>query len=115
MRFEEVRKISIVIPVLEDEFYDDKEITTLFTYVFERSILYKSFHPRNTFRIDYDNNGKKICTFMLEVRADDDHIAKRKQELELLVDTYDITEREYIRFKAFGDIESRALIRKGTK
>ena len=39
----------------------------------------------------------------------------RKRELELLIDGYDIAEREYLRYKKFGDIESGAIIRKGMR
>jgi hypothetical protein len=34
------------------------------------------------------------------------------QELELLVDDYDRIQEEYIRFKAFGNIECESLIRR---
>ena len=39
MHFMEMREISVVIPVKDKEFSDDKEITELFKYVFDKSSL----------------------------------------------------------------------------
>jgi len=120
MKFDETRNISAVIPVRESEFVDDKEITELFNYVFERSELYNSLNAvytrscdkPTTFKITYDNGGCRVCTFTLSLKVNDDTYDQRMQELELLVDDYDRIQEEYIRFKAFGNIESESLIRR---
>jgi hypothetical protein len=111
----EMREISVVIPVLDKEFSDDKEISELFTYVFEKSALYGDMHPPMKLKMEYDTGGNKIFTFTLSLRADDGQVEKRKRELEMLIDGYNIAERDYIRFKKFGNIESGAIIRKGLR
>lgn len=115
MKFMEMREISVVIPVKDKEFSDDKEISELFTYVFERSSLYGAMHPPMKLKLEHDNGGNKIFTFTLALRSDDGNYEMRKRELEMLVDGYCIAEREYIRFKKFGNIESGAIIRKGLR
>lgn len=115
MRFMEMREISVVVPVKDKEFSDDKEITDLFKYVFDKSSLVAAMHPPMKFKIEYANNGDKIFTFTLALRADDDGYEMRKRELEMLVDGFSIAEREYLRFRAFGNIESHAIIRKGMR
>lgn len=116
MRFMEMREISVVIPVLDNEFSDDKEVAELFKYVFDKSALVASMHPPMKLSMEHDKSGGgKIFTFTLSLRADDGNYEMRKRELELLVDTYAINQREYIRFKKFGNIESGAIIRKGLR
>jgi len=112
MKFDETRNISAVIPVRESEFVDDKEITELFKYVFERSELYRPLGKPMFFKIKYDNGGCRVCTFTLSLKVNDDTYDQRMQELELLVDDYDRVQEEYIRFKVFGNIESGSLIRR---
>jgi len=111
MKFDETRNISAVIPVRETKFADDKEITELFKYVFEQSELYDNRLPM-AFEIKCDNGGCRVCTFTLSLKANDDTYDQRMQELELLVDDYDRIQEEYIRFKAFGNIECESLIRR---
>lgn len=112
MTFDETRNISAVIRVNECKFSDDKEITELFKYVFERSELYKSIRPPMTFKIGYDSGGYRICTFVLTLQADDEKYGERVLELQKLVVDYDLVEEEYIKFKIFGNIESGALMRR---
>jgi hypothetical protein len=113
MKFEETRNIITVVNVNNSKFSDTKEIAELFTYVFERSELYKSIHPRNTFNIEYDNGGYRVCKFILTLDADDeDFYAQRVADLKSLMDDYEAIEKEYLRFKVFGNIESGALIRR---
>lgn len=115
MHFMEMREISVVVPVKDKEFSDDKEISELFKDVFDRSSLFANIHPPMNFRMAHANNGDKIFTFTLAVRADDGGYEMRKRELEMLVDGFSIAEREYLRFKRFGNIESGAIIRKGLR
>lgn len=112
MRFEEQRNIIIDIPVKYNSFSDNKEITELFKYVFERSELYCSSHPHNTFSIEYNNYGYMICKFTLTLDADDEFYAQRVADLKSLIGDYEAIEKEYLRFKVFGNIESGALIRR---
>jgi len=111
----EMREISVVVPVLDKQFSDDKEITELFKYVFEKSALYADMHPPMNLKMEHLNNGEKLFTFTLSLLSTDIHYEQRKQELELLIDGYNITERDYLRYKKFGDIESGAIIRKGMR
>ena len=74
-----------------------------------------SMHPPMNLKMAYVNNGDKIFTFTLAIRADDGGYEMRKRELEMLVDGFSIAEREYLRYKKFGDIESGAIIRKGLR
>ena len=115
MHFMEMREISVVIPVKDKEFSDDKEITDLFKYVFDRSSLFAAMHPPMNLKMEHLNNGERIFTFTLAIRADDGGYEMRKRELEMLVDGFSIAEREYLRFKVFGNIESHAIMRKGMR
>jgi len=110
MEFMEVREISAIIPVTRSEFRDDKEVTELFTYVFDKSTINRTLHPQMRFKSEYMNS-EKVFTFTLVIRADDKNYECHKANLELLVESYTMYEREYIRFKKFGSIESGALIR----
>jgi hypothetical protein len=83
--------------------------------VFDRSSLVAAMHPPMNFKMEYVNNGDKVFTFTLVLRADDGGYEMRKRELEMLVDGFSIAEREYLRFRAFGNIESHAIIRKGMR
>lgn len=111
MDFNEIREISVIVPVSKQNFLDDKEVIELFTYVYEKSTLHVIGHFPLKFKPEFVN-GDKIFTFTLRMRADDKQYENRKHEVELLVDSYMIHEREYIRFRKFGDIECRALIRR---
>lgn len=115
MQFMEMREISVVVPIKDKEFSDEKEITELFKYVFDKSALVAAMHPPMKLKMEHLNNGEKVFTFTLAIRADDGGYEMRKRELALLVDGYSITEREYLRYKKFGDIESGAIIRKGMR
>jgi len=115
MQFMEMREISVVVPVKDKEFFDEKEISELFKYVFDKSSLNNDMHPPMKLRMEHANNGDKVFTFTLSLRADDSNYEMRKRELEMLIDGYNIAEREYIRFKKFGNIESGALMRKGLR
>jgi hypothetical protein len=111
MNFKETREVVVTIPVARDGFYDNKEITELFNYVYDRSVLNVRSRFKNTFSIRYNNNGYLVCEFTISVNADDEHYDQRKFELKMLIFDYEIAEREYLRFRAFGQIESGRLIR----
>lgn len=114
VEFSEERVITVVIPVSETGFADYKEITELFDYVFEHSVIKHNYHPKNTFERVFEC-GKTVFKFTISLngsRLDDDFYNTRKSELTDLADAYKIIEDEYLRFKKFGDIESRMLIRR---
>jgi len=115
MQFMEMREISVIIPVHDKEFSDDKEIAELFKDVFDRSSLVASMHPPMKLKMEHLNNGDKVFSFSLSLRSDDGGYELRKRELEMLVDGFCIAERDYLRFKRFGNIESGALLRKGLR
>jgi hypothetical protein len=109
--FEETREISINIPVLYDHFSDDKEITELFTYVFELCQLWENRHPYMGFKVGYEF-GKRVSKFTMTVRSDCEDYDVIKNEMEMLANDYHRYEIEYLRFKRFGNIESGALMRR---
>lgn len=115
MNFMEMREISVVVPVKDKEFSDEKEISELFKYVFDKSALVAAMHPPMKLKMEHLNNGEKVFTFTLAIRADDGGYEVRKRELTLLINGYRIVESEYLRYKKFGDIESGAIIRKGMR
>jgi hypothetical protein len=111
MEFTEVREISVIVPVSQDGFYDDKEITELFAYVFNKSELVSRLHPPMRFRVECMCS-ERVFTFTLSVRANDGNYEFYKGLIELLIDSYGVHERDYLRFRKFGDIESHMLMRK---
>jgi hypothetical protein len=111
MQFMEIREVSVVVPVTQSGFCDDEEVIELFTYVFDKSELVKILHPPMRFKSEFINS-EKVFTFTLAIRANDKDYEFHKSNLELLVESYSIYEREYIRFKKFGNIESHMLMRK---
>lgn len=111
MKFDEIREISVIVPVNYNEFRDDKEVVELFEYVYEKSSLSVVSHFPLRFKPEYIQ-GQKVFTFTLRVNSDDKQYDARKGEIVLLLDSYAIHEREYIRFKKFGNIESHMLMRK---
>jgi len=111
MKFEEMKIVSVNIPVTFDMFYDDKEALELFTYVFERSQLCNLRHPFMDFKIGYEH-GMKISRFTMTLNADTTEYDVIKNEMEMLVDDYHRYEVEYLRFRKFGNIESGAMIRR---
>lgn len=111
MDFNEIREISVIVPVSKQEFKDDKEVAELFDYVYGKSSLHVISHFPLKFKPEFIN-GEKVFTFTVRMRADDKQYETRKHEVELLLDSYTMHEREYIRFKKFGNIESHMLMRK---
>jgi hypothetical protein len=111
MKFEETKVVSVDIPVTFDKFYDDKEITDLFTYVFEQSQLCNIRHPFMDFKVGYEY-GMRVSRFTMTLRADAPNYDSIKNEMEMLANEYHIFEVKYLRFKKFGNIESGAMIRR---
>jgi hypothetical protein len=118
LKIKETREIVITIPVTVEKnciklFHDNKEITELFNYVYERSLLNIPSHCKNTFSIRYDSNAYMICEFTLSLpmESGNTEYEQRRSELEMLVNEYVVAEREYLRFKAFGQIETGVMIR----
>lgn len=114
VRIEEVHELSIVIPVIVDKFYDDKEISELFAYAFDNSRIHNIYHYPNTFKRIYER-GDEPYKFTVAVESHNaETIPKVKKDLEELVDVYNQFERDYLRLRVFGDIESKMMIRRGT-
>jgi hypothetical protein len=116
MRIDETHNISIIVPV-SDFLSDVKEITELFNYVFDKSILNGEFHPKNTFSVGCEL-GMTTYRFVLSLRisGNEDEDRKmyeiRKSQLEMLIDDYARIESQYLQFRKFGNIESGFLIRR---
>jgi hypothetical protein len=111
MNFNEIREISVIVPVSSGEFGDDKEVIELFEYVYKKNSLYVISHFPLNFKPQFMND-EKVFVFTLRVREGDKLLESRKDEIELLINSYTIHEHEYIRFRKFGEIESHMLMRK---
>jgi hypothetical protein len=114
-KVEEVHDLSVVIPVFGNKFNDDKEIGELFDYVYKLSKIHNFEHYPNTFIKTFER-GEDVFRFTISISENNaETIPDRKKDLEELVEIYNKIEAEYFRFRKFGDIESRMLIRKGPK
>jgi hypothetical protein len=114
-KVDEVHELSVIIPVLREKFFDEKEITEIFAYAFDLSKIHNFAHYPNTFKKIYER-GNEDYKFTISVDSHNaETIPKRKEDLEELVEVYNTIEKEYLRFRKFGDIESGMLIRKGPK
>jgi len=111
MPFKETKVVTIDILVTFDKFSDDKEVTDLFTYVFDQSSLCNLRHPPMDFKIGYEY-GMRVSKFTVTLDADTKDYDIIKDEMEMLANEYHTFEVEYLKFKKFGNIESGAMIRR---
>ena len=108
----ETKVIDVYIDVDCGYFIDDKEIAELFKYVYEQSPLYIVHNFENTFgmAIYY---GTRAGKFTLRLNEDQScYYDERKNDVIHLIEDYKREEEIYLKFKKFGDIESRAMIRR---
>lgn len=111
-RLEEESVMTIDIPVSGGIFYDVKEVTELFNFVYEGSVLNKNHHFPNTFFKVFECSDD-VYKFKVVMRKCEGQMYNNiKAELIDLVSDWNSMQNSYRIFRKFGDIESKMYMRK---